>query len=137
MVSGSDAVSGVVEGAGETPAVSCGSGAGVAALSGLRSGSPGATLAFWTGVLTFVLTDLALVGALTVAARTDFATGERWVFASASTGGRRATETSNDKMRALMRFISSVGFPVTTWYAVRTSPEPGSRDEDGTIICLN
>jgi hypothetical protein len=28
-------------------------------------------------------------------------------------------------------------FPVTTWYAVRTSPEPGSRDEDGTITCLN
>src|SRR4029453_4147048 len=95
------------------------------------------SLAFWTGVLTLALTDLDFVGALTVAARTDFAAGERWVFASASTGGRRATETSNDKMRVLMRFISSIGFPVTTWYAVRTSPEPGSRDEDGTIICLN
>ena len=53
---------------------------------------------------------LAFAGVLTVAARTDFAAGERWVFASASAGGRRATETSNGKMCARMRFISSIGF---------------------------
>src|SRR5262245_43974513 len=120
-------MSGAAEGAGEAPAASCASAAGVAgdaALSGLRSGSPGATLAFWTGVLTLT-GNLALVGALTVAARTDFAAGERWVFASASTEGRRATEMSNGKMRALMRFISSIGFPVTTWLRGQDVPRAG------------
>src|SRR5262245_13933152 len=124
-------MSGAAEGAGEAPAASCASAAGVAgdaALSGLRSGSPGATLAFWTGVLDLVLTltgNLAWVGALTVAARTDFAAGKRWVFASASTEGRRATEMSNGKMRALMRFISSIGFPVTTWLRGQDVPRAG------------
>ena len=111
------------------------SGAGVsgaAALSGLRSGSPGATAAFSTCVL-------VLAGALDLAAaRTGCSAGERWVFASASAGGRRATETSNGKMCARMRFISSIGYRLRSCEKqVRTSPEPGSRDEDGSIICLN
>src|SRR5262245_9793655 len=94
----------------------------------MRSGRPGATLAFWARVWTLVLTltgEFALVGALTVAARTAFTAGERWVVASASSEGRRATETRNGKMRALMRFISAIGLPVTTWLRGQDVPRAG------------
>jgi hypothetical protein len=39
-------------------------------------------------------------------------------------------------MCARMRFISSIGYRLTILRnAVRTSPEPGSRDDDGIVLC--
>jgi hypothetical protein len=43
---------------------------------------------------------------------------------------------ANSKMCARMRFISSIGYRLRSCEKqVRTSPEPGSRDDDGTVVC--
>ena len=91
-----------------------------AARSGLRSGRDGwisgfAAFAVCAGFAVTCVRDLAI----------------------ASAGARHARKTSNSKMRARMRFISSIGYRLRSCVlAVRTSPEPGSRDDDGSLVCL-
>ena len=91
----------------------------VAARSGLRSGRVGFTSALAT----------------TFDARAGLAAVERGDFATATAEATHANE-ANSKMCARMRFISSIGYRLRSCEKqVRTSPEPGSRDDDGTVVC--
>jgi hypothetical protein len=106
-----------------------------AALSGLRSGNPGAIASCFAGAAR--LRAAACLAELLGAACACLAAAECCVLASAVAGARHMTMSSNGKMCAKMRFISSIGYRLRSCYAVRTSPEPGSRDEDGSLLCLN
>src|SRR5687768_12574861 len=73
----------------------------------------------------FALTGALALTALAGVARTGLAATERCCFASARPGARHATEMSNGKTCARMRFISSIGFRLRSW--LRGSGRPPSR----------
>jgi hypothetical protein len=108
-LSGAAGVSCAAAGEGEASGAGVASATGAAARSGLRSGSDGAASA---------LTTAGRVGFAPVAAR-------RKGFASALAAAIHATDTSNGKMCARMRFISSIGYRLRS--CVWQSGRPPSR----------
>ena len=132
VVAASAVGAGVVS-AGEDEAASGAAGAASdAALRGLRSGNPGAIASCFAG-------RLCAAACLAGATCACLAAAECCVLASAVAGARHVTRSSNGKMCAKMRFISSIGYRLRSCYASQDVPRAGEprRRRQCTVPELN